>query len=724
MVSQTLNEMLVNSRDTFKHRPAFKVKEDKQFRVITFQDFYEEVSQFGTGLLELGFQKGDHIGLISENRFEWIVSDMAIIGIGAIDVPASGNSYGRDIAFKLGHSDSIAVILEGEKALIEYLKVSKQLPDIRKIILLEPVKIFAELDETPEWAKAMPFQIEGIISSIFYQKIHSLLTENSLLLLVSERAKLFLEQYLAKQGGELAADFKMGSVKELEEKLWQKVHLIREGTITVLPAIHSFSNIKEMGKKLLEKGDYRFSDIAQRALPDDIVTIIYTSGTTSDPKGVMLTHRNIMHNVNNIPAALGDFNKNDRFLSVLPSWHIYERTVEYCAISLGASTAYSKPFKQVLLPDLLMEKPTVMCTVPRIWQSLYKGIMQKIKSGGKLHRLLFFKGCDVARRYKRAKRIAENTMPLFDRDQFSSQEIEDARCTVRRLSFAYHIFDKLVFQKIRATLGGKIKFAISGGGALPEDIDIFLDSVGVLVLEGYGLTETSPVIAGRRQHNPIIYTVGEPVPQTWVKVVDKENTELEVPHGQPGIILAKGDLIMKGYFKNEKKTAEVLQDGWFNTGDLGKKTYNGRYLKIIGRIKDTIVLRGGENVEPQSLEDKLGESPYINTVIVVGQDKPRLGALIVPDFEALTEFARAKNIAYRDKYDLIKKKEVLSLFQQEQKRLLSKDNGFQPFETIMGIDLLADDFSQERDEVTESLKLKRFIIHEKYAKEIDRICEK
>lgn len=716
--------MLVNSKNKFKDRPAFKVKRDNSFQAINFGEFYKRVQQFGTGLLELGFKKGDHIGLISENRLEWIISDLAIIGIGAVDVPASGNSYARDIAFKLKHSDSIATILEGEKALTEFLKVFSELPAIKKIILFEPVKVFSEPDEIPEWAKSIPFQANGKINKSFHQKISSILTENNLSLLISEKTKLFLEKYLSEHSKELFTSLKLSGVKELEETLWKKIHIVKKDNIENLPPIISFSQVEDIGEKLVNEGDQRFANMAQKALPDDLITIIYTSGTTSDPKGVMLTHRNIIHNVNNLPPAIGDLHERDRFLSVLPSWHIYERTVEYCAISFGASTAYSKPFKQILLPDLLLEKPTVMCTVPRIWHSLYKGILHKIKNGGKLQQLLFFKGLDTAKRYKNAKRMLENTLPLFDRAQFSSQEMENAKKIVQSLSLLYKITNKLIFKKIRDMLGGEIKFAISGGGALPEDIDIFLDAIGVLVLEGYGLTETSPVIAGRKQHNPIIFTVGEPIPETYVKIVEKENIDIEVPHGQPGVVMVKGDLVMKGYYKNEKKTAEVLKDSWFNTGDLGKKTYNGKYLKIIGRIKDTIVLRGGENVEPQPLEDKLKESPYVNMVIVVGQDKPRLGALIVPDFEALKEYAREKQLNFKDEQDLIKKKEVFSLFQNEQRRLVSKEHGFQPFETVMGIALLPDEFSQEKGEMTESLKLRRFIIHEKYHKEIDQICEK
>jgi long-chain acyl-CoA synthetase len=723
MTLRTLNEMLLNSRDKFRDRAAFKVKNGAKFEEISFGEFYHKVEQFGTGLLELGFKKGDHIGLISENRLEWIISDLAIIGIGAVDVPTSGNSFASDIAFKLNHSNSIATILEGEKVFLEFLKVFSEIPNIKHIILLEPIKVFSEPDEAQGWITAVPFRANEKISKSFYDRICSTFSDSFIPLLISEKAKLFLEKYLSEHGKELSDSINLTGVAELEKRLWQKVYIVSNGNIDNLPPIFSFSQITDIGKKCLEKGDKHFANIALEALPDDLVTIIYTSGTTSDPKGVMLTHRNFMHNVNNVPISVGDLNERDRFLSVLPSWHIYERTVEYCAIGIGASTAYSKPFKQILLPDLLLEKPTVMCTVPRIWQSLHKGVLDKVKNGGKLQRLLFFKSLYIAKRYKHAKRILDGTWPLFERAQFSEQEMKNAKKTVNSLSLLYKISNKLIFKKIRDMLGGEIKFAISGGGALPEDIDIFFDALDILVLEGYGLTETSPVVAGRKQCNPVIFTVGEPIIETEIKVVNKENLDIDVPNGKPGVVMIKGDLVMKGYFKNEERTAEVMKGGWFNTGDLGKKTYNGKYLKIIGRIKDTIVLAGGENVEPQPLEDKLKESPYINMAIVVGQDKSRLGALIVPDFETLKEFAQEKHLNYQNYKDLIKNREILSLFQQEQKRLISRENGFQSFEAVMGIALLADEFSLEKGEMTESLKLKRFIIHEKYKEEIDRICK-
>ena len=306
MTLRTLNEMLLNSRDKFRDRAAFKVKNGAKFEEISFGEFYQKVEQFGTGLLELGFKKGDHIGLISENRLEWIISDLAIIGIGAADVPASGNSFASDIAFKLNHSDSIATILEGEKIFTEFLKVFSEIPNIKHIILLEPIKVFSEPDEAQGWMAATPFQISGKINKLFYGRICSALADSPIPLLISEKAKLFLEKYVSEHGKELSDRLNLTGIAELEKKLWQKTYIVNNGNIDGLPPIFSFSQITDIGKECLEKGDNRFFSISLEALPDDLVTIIYTSGTTSDPKGVMLTHRNFMHYVNNVPISIGE----------------------------------------------------------------------------------------------------------------------------------------------------------------------------------------------------------------------------------------------------------------------------------------------------------------------------------------------------------------------------------------------------------------------------------
>ena len=723
MSLQTLHEMLRNSVNLYGDRTAFKVKKYGKFEPVTYKDFYNKVEKFGTGLLAIGLKKFDHIGLISENRFEWIISDLAIIGLRAVDVPCSGASSLHDIHFKLKHSDSTAAVLEEEKQFAEFYSMAHDLPRIKNIILIDKIKLFSDEEDAPEWAIPIQFKVEEKISKKFLAAIHYMVRNQRKVFFLSEKAKTFLKKYLEDNIDEIikftkskdSADFIQNSLLKrtiVIEKNYNEIHS---------PAIFSFDEINGLGEKLLAKGDTRFSEISKTALPEDLVTIIYTSGTTADPKGVMLTNSNFMHNVRVTPPTQ-ELNEKDRWLSVLPSWHIFERTAEYLSLSTGASTAYSKPFKQVLLPDLKDEKPTVICSVPRVWESVYKGIMDNVKKGSSLQKTIFNWAINLGRKYKNAEGILNNTIPLFDRSEYTLEELAQAQRTIKRLGWKYRLADKLVFKKIRELTGGELRFAISGGGALLEAIDIFFNIVGIIVCEGYGLTETSPVLTARNPKDMIMFTVGPPLPEVEIKIVDKDDYDKELPNGKMGIVLVKGPMVMKGYYKNEEKTKEVIKDGWFNTGDLGKKTYNGKYIQLVGRIKDTIVLRGGENVEPLPLEDRLKESEYINMTIIVGQDKPRLGALIVPNFDTLTEYAERENIKYENTEELIKKPEIIALYQKEQKRLISKEHGFKPYETVMGVGLLPHEFTVEAGEMTETLKMKRFEIQKKYKEEIDRIC--
>ncbi|GAG70991.1 unnamed protein product, partial [marine sediment metagenome] len=557
----------------------------------------------------------------------------------------------------------------------------------------------------------------------FKSEVELLIKNKNKYVFLSAEAKIFLEKYLEKNIGSLLKNLgskdTTGSAKD--ELLKRVVIIEKEYNKNHSLSIFSFDEINRLGEKLLAKGDTKFSEISKTALPEDLVTIIYTSGTTANPKGVMLLNSNFMHNIRVTPPTQR-LNKEDRYLSILPSWHILERIAEYIALSTGASTAYSKPFKQVLLPDLKAEKPTIICSVPRIWESVYKGILDKAKKGSTLKKTMFNWAIGIGEEYKNAEGILNNTLPLFDRADYTPEEITQSKKTVKSLGWKYRLADKLVFKKIKEVIGGELRFAISGGGALLETVDLFFNTAGIMVCEGYGLTETSPVLTARNPENYIMFTVGPPLPEVEIKIVDKDNYDKELPNGEVGIILTKGLMVMKGYYKNEEKTKEVIKNGWFNTGDLGKKTYNGKYLKLVGRIKDTIVLRGGENIEPHPLEDRFKECDYINMVIIVGQDKSRLGALIVPDFEALKVYTEEENIEYKNINELINHPKVISLFQKEQKRLISKEHGFTPYETVMGIALLPHEFTMEAGEMTETLKMKRFEIHNKYKEEIDRIC--
>jgi long-subunit acyl-CoA synthetase (AMP-forming) len=385
MKLQTLNEMLRNSVNLYGDRTAFKVKKDGEFTPITYQEFYKKVKNFGTGLLSIGIEKFDHVGLVSDNRFEWIISDMAIIGLRAADVPCSGSSSPQDIYFKLNHSDAQATILEGETQFSNFYKIAKDLPKIKNIILYDKIKVFSEKEDTPEWTIPINFEEHEEISKKFKSEIELLIKNKNKHIFLSSEAKKFLERYLERNIENLLKETRSKDTADSVKNSLINRAMVIDGQYnkTHSHKIYSFEKINKTGEDLLARGNVSFSEIAKSSQPDDLATIIYTSGTTSDPKGVMLTNSNFVHNAVNATIAI-TINKNDNFLSVLPSWHVYERTVEYCALCVGASTAYSKPFKQVLLPDLITEKPSVMVSVPRIWESLYKGILNNIKKGSNL----------------------------------------------------------------------------------------------------------------------------------------------------------------------------------------------------------------------------------------------------------------------------------------------------------------------------------------------------
>ena len=720
---KTLPDMLKNSVEEYRDRTAFKVKEEGKFVPVTYQELYHKVKSFGTGLLHIGIKKFDRVGLVSENRLEWMISDMAIIHLRAADVPCSGNSSHNDIYFKLHHSDANAVILEGEKQFINFYQVKEKLPEIKNVILIDKIRLFSEEKEAPEWAMPLPFEKNQQISEELEKAILNFIRHKNMILLLSPRAKAFLEKYLENNKKQILEKSSSDQSADLiKQNLSRRTIVINKEQGPDQPYnIYSFQEVSKIGQEKIDKGDTGFDELSKAAKEDDLATIIYTSGTTSDPKGVMLTHANFMHNILVTPPVQ-EINQNDRFLSILPSWHIFERTAEYIALSVGASIAYSKPFKQILLPDLAEEKPTILVSVPRIWESVHQGVISKAEKGSSLQKKIFDWAFDTGKKYKKAERIVNQTIPLFDKTESTPEEIREAQKTMTSSGWKYRLADKLVFKKIRAVTGGQLRFAISGGGALPENVDKFFDVAGIMVCEGYGLTETAPVLCARNPKYCIISTVGPTLPEVEIKIVDKDNLNKELPNGEIGVVLTKGPMVMKGYYKNEEKTAQVIQNGWFNTGDLGRKTKNGKFLQLVGRTKDTIVLRGGENIEPRPLEEKLIESEYINMVVVVGQDKSRLGALIVPNFEKLKSFCEKEHIKFSNDDELIKEPKIISLFQKEARRLISKENGFMPYETAIAVALLPHELTVESGELTETLKVKRFEIHKKYEELINKIC--
>ena len=411
-----------------------------------------------------------------------------------------------------------------------------------------------------------------------------------------------------------------------------------------------------------------------------------------------------------------DLKPGDRALSILPVWHSYERIFEMVAIATGVATYYTS--LRAIGEDLRVVKPTVMASAPRLWESLYQKILANVKSSNPVRRALFHAAYASTRKVKCAQRF------------FIGQELDTKGRILTEsipLAFAHalawllaivpsRLLDRLVLTKLRQIVGGNFRGTISGGGALQPHVDEFFNFIGIPVLEGYGMTETAPVLAVRTWKNLVIGTVGPPYPQTEVRIVDLEGGNVLYPssrhrgggRGLRGEIHVKGPQVMRGYYKDPEGSSRVLQDGWMNTGDIGMITFNN-CLKILGRSKDTVVLLSGENVEPLPIEGRLVESAIIEQCIVVGQDQKSLGVLIVPSLEGF----RREGLVIADREELLCREDVHRLIDGEIRRLVGAENGFKLFERISVWRFVPKPF-EVGDELTNTFKMKRHVINERY----------
>ncbi|WP_017292788.1 AMP-dependent synthetase/ligase [Geminocystis herdmanii] len=499
---------------------------------------------------------------------------------------------------------------------------------------------------------------------------------------------------------------------ELKEFSLKSIVLLSDEAIETEFAqpIYNFQQFMELG------ANNTFTPVSQDI--DDLATLIYTSGTTGQPKGVMLSHRNLLHQVRYLETVIKPL-PGDRILSILPSWHSYERAAEYFLLSRGTTLIYTniRYFKG----DLKEYRPHFMVGVPRLWESIYEGVQKQFRDGSKNQQKIVSFFLSVSQKYLDATRIAQGL--TLDNLNPSSIEKITAQITALLLLPLHKLGDKLVYQKIRDGVGGCVKTWISGGGSLAKHIDNFFQIVGIPLIVGYGLTETSPVTNARRLHRNIVGASGQPITETEIKIIDLE-TKKTLPVGKIGLVCIKGTQVMQGYYKNPEATAKAIDsEGWFDSGDLGMVTPQND-LVITGRAKDTIVLSNGENIEPQPLEDACVRSPYIDQIMVVGQDQKYLGALIVPNLDALQKWAQSQNLnlTFPDAsatMDMIENsdlyaKEVLSLYKQELAREVKNRAGYRPDDRIGAFKLILEPFSMDNGMMTQTLKIKRPVITSHY----------
>ncbi len=429
-------------------------------------------------------------------------------------------------------------------------------------------------------------------------------------------------------------------------------------------------------------------EVGSDSQEDEVATIIYTSGTTGNPKGVMLTHANFIFNLQACKSLI-EVRETDVLLSFLPLSHVFERLGgHYVPLFSGAKIAYAESTFTVA-QNMKDVAPTVMLSVPRLYETMHERILRAVEEGSPLRQKIFHWGVSVG--------------------SAVSSAIQQGKKPSAILQLQQGIADKLVFAKLKAATGGRLRFFVSGGAALPQSIAEFFHAAGILILEGYGLTETSPVISMNHPGNWKFGTVGVSVPGVEVQIAED------------GEILTRGPHVMKGYFNNASATAEVIdEDGWFHTGDIGIIDEDG-FVKITDRKKNIIVLSNGKNVAPQPIESTLVQSPFISQIMVIGSERKNLAALIVPNFDALKAWGSdsdtgGDDIETDDLSAMLQTREVQQHIQSE---IRSRLRDFADFEQVRRFTLLEKEFSQEDDEMTPTLKLKRNVIIEKYSDVID-----
>lgn len=576
---RTIPEVFFELAGKYIKRTALLYKREGVFFPVSYKELSRKVNVFAAGLQKLNVLRGDRVAIFSENRPEWLISDLAIMSVGGVVVPLHTTFSPKAICTVLNHSEAKILIVSNSDLLHRVLLIKNELKFLQRIIFLD--------------------------------KLTAVEKENL------------------------------------------------NGKILTFEAIINRNKDEFFRRVFLD--------------PDEICSIIYTSGTTGDPKGVPLTHRNFLSNVEAVNMAI-PVKDNDIFLSFLPLSHVLERTAgQFIPLLHGATIAYAENMKTLPL-NFKEIKPTVLISVPRVFEKFHDRIWDKINNGKKYKKELF-------------------TWALKQ----------------KRGTFLHKIANFLVFKKVRSQLGGKLRLAISGGASLNEDLAGFFLKIGVLVLEGYGLTETSPVITVNAEKDYKFGTVGKSLSCCKFKISQEKE------------ILVKGINVFRGYYKDGEETAKSFDGGgWFHTGDLGFIDPEG-FLTVTGRKKEMIVLSGGKNVWPEPIENLLDDDRFISQSVVIGNGQKFISALIVPDWREVQSYLREKNIPLIESSKLIKSEIIIRLFKE---RIDKKINiNLSEFEKIKKFRLLTQEFSQENDELTPTLKIRRQIIARHYEKEIESLYQ-
>lgn len=566
----------------FKKPDAINYKAGKEWRHVSGADFTSRIRHLALALAELGVKAGDRVAVISENRPEWSVADLAILSLRAVNVPIYTTQAVEQVQYILQDSAARFLFVSGKKIYKHAAAGIEAVSTVENLIFFDP--------------EARPAGSEA-------RTLH-----------------------------------------ELEER----------------------------GRDLDAENPDAFAQFLHAVQPDDLATIIYTSGTTGEPKGVMLTHGSFVSNVQAITAGL-EIEPTDISLSVLPLSHIFERTCFYVFCWNGVAVYYSAAIEQ-LAEHLNEVRPTIMTAVPRLFEKVYHKIVKKGTAEEGLKKKIFLRSMEIGQRY--------------------AQLIDQRRRIPLSLSLQQKVADKLVFSKWRSGVGGRLRYFVSGGAPLSSALSYAFFGAGIPILQGYGMTETC-VVSANRPDNHKAGSIGIPF------------DGIEIQIAADGEILVRGPNVMQGYYNHPEATAEVIKDGWFYTGDVGRMDEDG-HLYLTDRKKDLFKLSNGKYVAPQQVESLIKQSALVNQVVVVGSSRKFTAALIVPDWENLR--AELKVTGTRD--ELSRDPAAVKLVQREV-TVLTRD--LADYERVRKVALLPDELTIDGGEMTPTLKVKRRVIDEKFA---------
>lgn len=593
-IPQTIPHFCIESFRRNNKRDALAYKIGDVWNYISGTDVVEKIRRIAIGLSQMGVKAGDRIAIISENRPEWSLTDLAILSLRAVNVPIYTTQAVDQIRYILEDSGAKMLFVSGKKLLKHAEQAIQSVERIEKLV-------FFDSDSKPE------------------------------------------------------GDNRCVTLTEVEQ--------LCEAAGDSIDFEHLLSEVKA----------------------DDLATIIYTSGTTGEPKGVMLTHENFVSNVVSISRGL-PIKSSDRSLAVLPLSHIFERTVFYVLCSNGVSIHYCSSFDQ-LASHLQEVKPTIMTAVPRLFEQVYHKIVKKGKSAGGYKTKLFDWALKVGQEYWTAKDMHESVSPI--------------------LSAKQALASRLVFSKWRDSVGGSLRFFVSGGAPLSKKLSYAFWAAGIPILQGYGMTEACVVCANRPEDNKV-GSIGTPF----------EGIEMKI--GAQDEILIRGANVMQGYYnKPEETTKAIDKEGFYHTGDVGYQDKDGHFY-VTDRLKDLFKLSNGKYVAPLQVESLLKQSPLISQPVVVGSGRKQVGALIVPDWDTLKETLKEEGFdAEGTREELCENPMVVKRVQKDAVELTRELNDY---ERVKRVYLLPREFSIDKGEMTPTLKIKRGVIDEKYEEAIDEIC--